>query len=244
MSTSPKATSTPVRYLTTLIFAASATAPRALAEPLTKLLPLPTPSSFTRQRAVSTDRIRSQYHAAVLAAGMSASSGGGSVPGGATNTIQLSSASSVVSGEGDDAGSGQLDTSLQLQLLFQYYCRFGRTGRETEVETLDNVMWAKFCRDTPGLLDRRVTPTEADLIFVKVKSKHSRRVDYNQVRLQRRVHGCAPRPTSAHVNSRTPLPSQLAPTCTAVARHACGHCVNKIRRRRGRRLWRRRRRFT
>lgn len=155
---------------------------------------------------------------------MSASVGGGSVSGGVTNTVQLSSASSVVSGDvGNDVGGGQLDTSLQLQLLFQYYCRFGRTGRETEIETLDNVMWAKFCRDTPGLLDRRVTPTEADLIFVKVKSKHSRRVDYNQVRQSARASSARTtprwlRPLTPHTHTRTHPSAYSGSTCSQRSR--------------------------
>ncbi len=121
--------------------------------------------------------MRSQYHAAVLAAGM----GGSAAPG--STTIHLpSSASSVASGADESRGGGGddgLDTALQLQLLFQYYCRYGRTGRETEVETLDNAMWSKFCRDSPGLLDRRASPTELDLVFYKVKAKAARRIDYN-----------------------------------------------------------------
>lgn len=59
---------------------------------------------------------------------------------------------SSASDEGDEA----LDTSLHLQLLFQYYARFGR-GSATAVESapppsdeasdmLTNVAFAKFCR--------------------------------------------------------------------------------------------------
>jgi hypothetical protein len=83
-----------------------------------------------------------------------------------------------------------VDTNLALQLLFQYYCRFGRSGKTTELETMDNAMFAKFLRDTPCLLDRRLTPTEGDLIFFKCKEKASRRINYSQVSNKWSVEGC------------------------------------------------------
>lgn len=90
--------------------------------------------------------------------------------------------------------SRPLDTNVLLQLLFQYYCRFGRTsGMSDEGDTLDSFNFAKFTRECPGLLDRSsnanngavaerqiLTPTEVDLIFVKCRTKGSRRLHYAQ----------------------------------------------------------------
>lgn len=45
-------------------------------------------------------------------------------------------------------------------------------------DTLDSFMFIKFARECPGLLDRALTPTELDLIFVKAKPKFERRLDF------------------------------------------------------------------
>ena len=74
-----------------------------------------------------------------------------------------------------------LETSIHLQLLFQYYCRFGRSGTDHDIETLDNAMYAKFTRDCPGLLQRPLTVAEADLLFSRMKTKALRRITYVQV---------------------------------------------------------------
>jgi len=73
-----------------------------------------------------------------------------------------------------------IDTNAQLQLVFQYYCRFGRTGGHSGEDTMDNVNFAKFARECPRLLDRRLDRTEVDLIFTKVKAKGTRRITYSQ----------------------------------------------------------------
>lgn len=73
-----------------------------------------------------------------------------------------------------------LDTNTQLQLIFQYYCRYGRTsGKETE-DTIDSFNFMKFVKECPDLLDSLLTPTEVDLIFVKCKDKTARRLTYGQ----------------------------------------------------------------
>ena len=90
---------------------------------------------------------------------------------------------SILSGGYDEAEEGCLSTGVHLQLLFQYYCRFGRSGTDHDIDTLDNAMYAKFMRDCPGLL--RPGPqgqAEADLLFLKHKAKSLRRVSYWQVR--------------------------------------------------------------
>jgi hypothetical protein len=93
---------------------------------------------------------------------------------------------SILSGGGyDEAEEGSLTTGVHLQLLFQYYCRFGRSGTDHDIDTLDNAMYAKFTRDCPGLLTRPgpLSQAEADLLFLKHKTKSLRRVSYWQVRV-------------------------------------------------------------
>ena len=46
-------------------------------------------------------------------------------------------------------------------------------------QTLDNSNFAKFSRECPGLLDRRLNKTEVDLIFTKAKPKFKRRLDFS-----------------------------------------------------------------
>lgn len=90
----------------------------------------------------------------------------------------------------------ELDTNVMLQLLFQYYCRFGRTAgmNDEGTDTLDSFNFAKFTRECPGLLEGNrlsgnassmtsgtlLNPTEVDLIFVKCKTKNARRLTYSQ----------------------------------------------------------------
>ena len=65
------------------------------------------------------------------------------------------------------------------QAIFQYYCTFGRTGGKGSTSTtLDNSNFAKFSRECPALLDKRLTRTEVDLIFTKAKPKFQRRLDF------------------------------------------------------------------
>ena len=44
----------------------------------------------------------------------------------------------------------------------------------------DNVNFAKFCRECPGMLDAHLNKTEVDLIFTKVREKGKRRLSYVQ----------------------------------------------------------------
>lgn len=58
-----------------------------------------------------------------------------------------------------DAGA-PLDTNTQLQLLYSFYCRFGRTaGSGDEASDIDGANFAKLCRECPGLLNSVLTPT-------------------------------------------------------------------------------------
>lgn len=74
-----------------------------------------------------------------------------------------------------------LDANTQLQLIFQYYCRFGRTGpRGTAQDTIDSFNFMRLARECPGLLDARLDRAEVDLIFAKCRSKGQRRLEYRQ----------------------------------------------------------------
>ena len=92
------------------------------------------------------------------------------------------SPSLTISAPAASASGGALETNVHLQLLFQYYCRFGRSGVDHDIDTMDCGMFAKFSRDCPDLLDRALNATEVDLLFVKAKSKAARRITYGQVR--------------------------------------------------------------
>jgi hypothetical protein len=65
-----------------------------------------------------------------------------------------------------------------LRLLFMYYVRYGRTLGQTELVTLDVARWAKFCRDTPGVL-AAMHENEADLAFVRARAPGTRRIAYD-----------------------------------------------------------------
>lgn len=49
-------------------------------------------------------------------------------------------------------------------------------GKES---TMEGKIFAKVAKDC-GLLDKKLTPTDVDLIFAKVKAKSERRITYEQ----------------------------------------------------------------
>ncbi|KAF0774463.1 hypothetical protein AaE_001837 [Aphanomyces astaci] len=62
------------------------------------------------------------------------------------------------------------DPHTLLRGVFQFYCRYGRTGAHgTSETTLDNANFAKFCRECPDLVggSPRFSTVDIDLIFVK-----------------------------------------------------------------------------
>ena len=114
--------------------------------------------------------------------------------------LSASPSLTLTAGTGAAAGSA-LDPNVHLQLLFQYYCRFGRSGVDHDIDTMDCVMFAKFTRDCPELLDKVLNPTEVDLLFVKAKAKAQRRLTYGQVRCEPPSPG-APPPVHARTRAR------------------------------------------
>lgn len=74
-----------------------------------------------------------------------------------------------------------LSLDTQLQLLFLYFCKYGRTGGKGDQEdTMDNFMFSKSIKDSPGLMGCMITSAEVDLTFAKCKAKQSRRLTYSQ----------------------------------------------------------------
>lgn len=90
-----------------------------------------------------------------------------------------------------------LDANLMLSVLFQYYCRFGKGsnhhhqndenggggGGSEGVDLLDLANFAKFTRDSnevAGLLEGGLNPTEVDLLFIKVRKHHPRKIRYDE----------------------------------------------------------------
>lgn len=64
-----------------------------------------------------------------------------------------------------------VETSTDLTQVFRDYC-----GKET---TMEGKSFAKLAKDC-NLLDKKLTATDVDLIFAKVKDKTERRITYAQ----------------------------------------------------------------
>jgi hypothetical protein len=64
-----------------------------------------------------------------------------------------------------------VDSSSDLTQVFKDYC-----GKET---TMEGKAFAKVAKDC-NLLDKKLTATDVDLIFAKVKDKAERRITYAQ----------------------------------------------------------------
>lgn len=60
--------------------------------------------------------------------------------------------------------------------LFKTYCAF---GAKDAAPLMDNAKFAKLARDTK-ILDKKVTSTDVDIIFSKVKGKTERKITYKQ----------------------------------------------------------------
>jgi hypothetical protein len=62
-----------------------------------------------------------------------------------------------------------VESSVDLTQVFKDYC-----GKES---TMEGKSFAKLAKDC-GLLDKKLTATDVDLIFAKVKDKAERRINY------------------------------------------------------------------
>ena len=54
-----------------------------------------------------------------------------------------------------------------LEETFQGFCAFGASSKDP-IALMDGAKFAKLCRDTK-LLDKKLTPTDVDIIFAKSK---------------------------------------------------------------------------
>ena len=64
-----------------------------------------------------------------------------------------------------------------LKACFNSFCVFGGG----EPGAMDNVKFAKLCRDC-GLLSKKFTMTDVDMVFVKVKKRSERKISYKDFR--------------------------------------------------------------
>jgi len=63
-----------------------------------------------------------------------------------------------------------------MEALFKSYCTF---GAKDAAPLMDNAKFAKFARDTK-ILDKKLTSTDVDIIFSKVKAKTDRKITFQQ----------------------------------------------------------------
>ena len=80
------------------------------------------------------------------------------------------------------AADGTLSTPEALRDIFLHYCRFGKTGKRKNDDTsMEGSMFAKLCKDCPGLLQDGAAPSpaECDLIFATAKPKLERRLGFS-----------------------------------------------------------------
>jgi len=60
---------------------------------------------------------------------------------------------------------------------FIKFCSFG--AGQAGAREMDGAKWAKFCKET-NLIDKKLTRTEVDLIFTRVKGKTERKISFAQ----------------------------------------------------------------
>ncbi|KAI9351240.1 p25-alpha-domain-containing protein [Obelidium mucronatum] len=77
-------------------------------------------------------------------------------------------------------------TVFELRNTFERFCAFGRGSVGSSLDsltggsTMDGAKWAKFARDSNLIDNKKITSTEIDIIFNKVKAKNSRRIDWEE----------------------------------------------------------------
>ncbi|KAJ3051675.1 hypothetical protein HDU99_008352, partial [Rhizoclosmatium hyalinum] len=77
-------------------------------------------------------------------------------------------------------------TIHDLRSTFEKFCAFGRGSVGSSLDslhggsTMDGPKWAKFARDSNLIDNKKITSTDIDIIFNKVKSKNSRRIDWDE----------------------------------------------------------------
>ncbi|KAJ1552692.1 hypothetical protein HK096_010776 [Nowakowskiella sp. JEL0078] len=78
-------------------------------------------------------------------------------------------------------------TTDELKNIYESFCSFGSTRNNSSGSlmdingsTMDGAKFAKFARDTKIVDGKKITITDIDIIFNKVKAKSSRRIDWNE----------------------------------------------------------------
>ncbi|KAJ3066530.1 hypothetical protein HDU98_010151 [Podochytrium sp. JEL0797] len=75
-------------------------------------------------------------------------------------------------------------TVFELRNTFEKFCAFGRGSSSSldsvQGSTMDGAKWAKFARDSNLIDGKKVTSTDIDIIFNKIKAKNSRRIDWDE----------------------------------------------------------------
>ncbi|KAJ3142486.1 hypothetical protein HK100_002929 [Physocladia obscura] len=77
-------------------------------------------------------------------------------------------------------------TIQDLHDQFEKFCAFGRGSISSSLDsiaggsTMDGGKWAKFARDSNLIDNKKITSTEIDIIFNKVKAKNSRRINWDE----------------------------------------------------------------
>ncbi|KAI3652328.1 hypothetical protein MP228_003631 [Amoeboaphelidium protococcarum] len=64
----------------------------------------------------------------------------------------------------------------RVRQTFEQFANFGSSSAEKH-ETIDNAKFAKLCRDC-GIIDKKCTSVDVDIIFKKVVRKGERRIDF------------------------------------------------------------------
>ena len=70
----------------------------------------------------------------------------------------------------------------ELKQRFSAFCSFG-SSRAVDSDEIDNFKFSKLCKDC-GIIDKKVTTTDVDIIFNKAKkNKTDRKLDFEQFKV-------------------------------------------------------------
>jgi len=68
-----------------------------------------------------------------------------------------------------------MDTNEVLKTVFHHYAAFGRTHADVMGQaTLDSSNFAKMCKQCPGLFSRRLSRSDADIVFSRIAPRGER----------------------------------------------------------------------
>ncbi|KAI8906053.1 p25-alpha-domain-containing protein [Gorgonomyces haynaldii] len=68
----------------------------------------------------------------------------------------------------------------EVEEIYNRFCTFGSRTLNQDLGTwMDNSKFAKLCRDTK-IVGGKITPTDVDIIFNKVRTKNPRKIDFDE----------------------------------------------------------------